>query len=516
MADRWQTFRATFNGGLTLNQDALTLGSQNPGAAVIHTNYEPSLLGGYRRVNGYQKFDEAIVPGSGPLMDVALFKGGVIAVRANSASTMLDFWYSTGNGWGTKINTVQRNWVGVDKVRHHSYDWVQPTVVFVDGVNPALKWDGTNWTTITGTGCPADPSIVTTFSSRLVLAGYSSNRSAFSVSVANNDINFAPAGGAFEVAVGDPIVAMRNFRETLYIFCRNSIHKLEGNSINNFKLSPVTQNIGCVSGDSVQEVGGDLLFLAPDGIRPVSATERIGDVELATVSREVWPYLRELTTTKDPTRYCSTVIRSKNQYRLFANDINDTPEIAEGLIGGIRNGPEGLKWEWSKLQGFHVACADTGYVDEDEYIVHGGFDGYVYHHDVGNSRDGQPIYSQTRLPHLNFDDANIRKTLYKLDLYYRIEGQTEITLATIIDYSGMGSLQPPAQHIGTSNGGIAIYGTPSFVYGQSKYGATNIPVAQEYLIGSGFTFAFDFVTNDVNPPHTLQAYTIEYGVSGRR
>lgn len=517
MADRWQTFKATFDGGLMLNQDALTLGTTNPGAAVIHTNYEPSLLGGYRRVNGYQKFDAAIVPGSGPLLGVQLFNSGVIAIRANSGGSAYDVWYSNGGGWGTKLNTsITRSWLGGHRVRTHFYDMVQPTVIFTDSVNRAMKYDGETMTLINGTGAPVDPSLACMFSSRLVLAGYSSNYSAFSVSAPNADTNFSPAAGAFEAVVGDPIVALRNFRETLYIFCKNSIHKLEGNSATNFKLSAVTLNIGCISGDSVQEVGGDLMFLAPDGIRPVSATERIGDVEIGTVSRQVWPYVREFTAARNPAYYSSTVIKSKNQYRLFANTNTDTPDEAEGLVGGIRNGENGLVWEWSKLKGFHVACADSGYFNEEEYVLHGGYDGYVYRHDVGNSRDGSPVYSQTRLPHLNFEDANIRKTLYKMDLYYRIEGQTSIRMTTIIDYEGMRSLQPPAQIVGTVNGALAIFGTPSFILGTSKLGATNIPVENAYLIGSGFTFSFDFVTNDTNPPHTLQAYTLEYGVSGRR
>ena len=35
-------------------------------------------------------------------------------------------------------------------------------------------------------------------------------------------------------------------------------------------VEPVTKNIGCLDGDSIQEVGGQLLFLAPDGIRKFS------------------------------------------------------------------------------------------------------------------------------------------------------------------------------------------------------------------------------------------------------
>jgi hypothetical protein len=39
--------------------------------------------------------------------------------------------------------------------------------------------------------------------------------------------------------------------------------------------------------DSVIEIGGDLLFLSQDGLRPVSGTDKIGDVNLETVSKDI-------------------------------------------------------------------------------------------------------------------------------------------------------------------------------------------------------------------------------------
>jgi hypothetical protein len=39
---------------------------------------------------------------------------------------------------------------------------------------------------------------------------------------------------------------------------------------------------------------GDIIFLGPDGLRTVAGTERIGDVELGTLSRPVQPLLKIL------------------------------------------------------------------------------------------------------------------------------------------------------------------------------------------------------------------------------
>ena len=57
------------------------------------------------------------------------------------------------------------------------------------------------------------------------------------------------------------------------------MHKLINiNDSSNIRIDPITENVGCLSGYSIQEIGGDLIFLAPDGLRTVAGTARIGDV----------------------------------------------------------------------------------------------------------------------------------------------------------------------------------------------------------------------------------------------
>ena len=59
-------------------------------------------------------------------------------------------------------------------------------------------------------------------------------------------------------------------------------------------LESVTSNLGCLSTDSVIELGGDLLFLAPDGIRPIGGTNKIGDVNLETLSKNIQSTIRNV------------------------------------------------------------------------------------------------------------------------------------------------------------------------------------------------------------------------------
>ena len=60
--DQWGTYQFEFAGGLITNLSPLQLGSRLPGSARVLRNFEPSIEGGYRRVEGFTKFDTAHVP----------------------------------------------------------------------------------------------------------------------------------------------------------------------------------------------------------------------------------------------------------------------------------------------------------------------------------------------------------------------------------------------------------------------------------------------------------------------
>ena len=60
--DKWQTYPVEFRGGLVTNLSPLQQGINAPGSARILRNFEPSIEGGYRRIEGYDKYDPAIIP----------------------------------------------------------------------------------------------------------------------------------------------------------------------------------------------------------------------------------------------------------------------------------------------------------------------------------------------------------------------------------------------------------------------------------------------------------------------
>ena len=164
-------------------------------------------------------------------------------------------------------------------------------------------------TAVTGT------KFLAVFKDHMFYAGMSSTPQEVVFSVPFDEDNFATGSGAGSFKVDDTITGMKVFRENLFIFCENRIFKLSGSSSSDFAVAPVTRNIGCVNGQTIQEFAGDLIFLAADGLRTVAGTARIGDVELGTISIPVQSFFNE--NIMNASNFVSLVVPNKTQYRLF-------------------------------------------------------------------------------------------------------------------------------------------------------------------------------------------------------
>lgn len=510
-------------GGLILDQDVLTQGTVSPGSAKTLQNYEAALEGGYRRIDGFAKYsDSKVTANADKILGVKVAFDGVFAyAKANTSDYRL--YHSTGSTW-TDVSGSFRSTAEPLKARFVSYHIGEERVVMVDGKDEAIRYTAASSgssTLIDGSGSgsgtpPADPRFCEFFLGRLCLAGYSSNPSAVTLSAPNDDLKFAAVDGAVEINVGDEIVQIKSFRDELYVFCKNSLYKIVEDVSTTFALEDITKSIGCIASDSVQEIGGDLVFLAPDGIRSIAATERIGDIELALLSRTIQPVIRPVIRTVSPDDFSSCVIRGKSQYRLFkynASLTNDASRV--GIIGKLENGQAGINFEWSTTAGIPPYSCDSYYEDDNEVVVFGHHsNGYVYNMESGNSFDGENITSIYETPDMTLDDASIRKMFRKLIIYTRAEGNIETDIFLVLDQGESGKLQPPKVSI-SGNGGAAVYGLSR--YGTDSYGGLVFPTFKKNLHGTGYVGSFKYIAsvNDA-APHRIDSFQIEYSIKGRK
>jgi hypothetical protein len=515
MATQWQTFPIQFGGGLISNLSPLQHGMTAIGSASILQNFEPTLDGGYKKVLGYQKLADvavtgtgvvqgiAVIPESGSQKAIAVRNGIYYEINANDATPA---WTSLGTAPDTNISKVRKtnyNFTGTEKI------------VFVDGVNYPAYYDvsaGTlTYLTGSGTGNTAveDASFVTLYKSTLFFAVGTE----LVFTAPYTDTDFDPASGAGSINVASPITGMAVYRESLIVFCTDKIVRITGSTSADFTLTPITDDIGCLEPDTIQEVGGDVMFLAPDGVRTLSSTERIGDFGLDVTSKNIRPTLNKQRATA--TGFTSYVIREKAQYRLFSYSSTERASVAKGVLATKFIDQGGQGFQWAELKGYKVYVADSVLVDDNEIIYTANEDGYVYRHEVGTNRDTANIDAIFESAYMPINDPQVRKTFYKLDLYLKPEGSFNCSASIKLDRNDANTIQPAAFTI-TGTGGGAVYGSTESIFGTSLYSSPGDETYKNNLIGSGRTVALRIEDNSTNASFTLDTAILEFTTEDRQ
>ena len=416
MPDLSQTSPAAFplQGGLVLNKS--TFGMQ-PGEALELINFEPDINGGYRRINGFAKYNTNVVPQTSASTEEGLlsciFNDKIVAARGEKIFTA-----SAGSGSWTERDSGRTS-AGVYTFERFNFDGNDKLIV-ADGANAPTVFN-TSFTATdvapssTGTGeatallaaigasdtltgsashvitvrdtsqfnssgsfiinnetftyasktatqfkevtraqssstaaaheigdivadlfppAVSGAKFVVAFKDHMFYAGMSSapQELVFSSPFVEDDFSAALGGGS--IKVDDTIVGLKVFRQDLFIFCESRIFKLSGSTSFDFVMTPVTRNIGCVNGQTIQEFAGDLIFLAPDGLRTVAGTARIGDVELGTISSPVQSVFND--NIANSSGFRSIVIPNKTQYRVFFSKSGVLQATTEGILTSLR------------------------------------------------------------------------------------------------------------------------------------------------------------------------------------
>ena len=574
MADLSNTAAFPFvcEGGLVLNQSTFIM---KPGQALELENFEPDIEGGYRRINGFQKFVGQTVPetvsSTEALLMVTVFNDFVIAARGtkifSAGSTILttnvasdttmsgsgtlivestagfsssgtlfinseQFTYTgktttTFTGVTRSVNStsaaahtanavVSETWTTRDTGRTNATKYSfekfnfdgNDKLIVVDGVNdPTVFNTSLSATDVTASSVEGAKHVVA-FKNHMFYSGMSSTPQEVVFSQPFDEDAFSSGSGAGSIKVDDVIVGLKVFRDNLFIFCENRIFQLGGSSSSDFAVKPVTRNIGCVNGDTIQEFAGDLIFLGPDGLRTVAGTARIGDVELGSISSNVQSLFRE--NLSDSASFTSLVIPDKTQYRIFFSKEGGGERSTIGVICVLK----GQTFEFSKLRGIRPACADTIVTEGDVIAIHGGFDGVVYRQDQGDTFDGELIKAKYRSPDLTFNDPGIRKNMQRVNINYAPESTIDADLFVRYDYESQDSTRPAAYPLDSLNV-AGIYG--SAIYGTTSYGGPTQPIVRKSVEGSGFAVALrveDGATSTA--PYSLKGFQLEYQVGARR
>lgn len=533
-----QAFGFSCRGGLNTNLNSLELLGQ-PGFATTLTNFEVDPDGGYRRINGFTEFGGASatrpnttnrILGTFPYADGIIVCSGTDIFFSNDGITWLkinrsavagggeDYATFTGRSILTRTGQGQCQFANFEGA---NFDYGE--IYIADGANKifSFRMEGTgalNTRTFFAYEITVDGSngvkYITVHDHHLCAAGVENNLNTIYYSVYNDADNFTGAG-AGAITLSDQIEGIKGFRSDLIIFTKNSIHKLRDINVPaNTLVDPIAENVGCLSGYSIQEIGGDLVFLAPDGIRTVAGTARIGDTELSSVSRQIQNIVSSIATNISSYVIDSAVLRAKSQYRLFYSEADGSPSSAKGIIGTFT----GQGFEWSEVEGIQAfGLSSTIDFNGSEKIYHGDKDGYIYNHDTGTSflydNVSNNILATYETTDLDCGDIGTRKTFKYVRASFSPEGEVSPILRVRYDYKSTEIVQPSDYPI-TTIPIPAIFGTS--VFGSATFGGTNDPMIRQTIEGSANTISLRLRTNDKNSSFAVNGFYIDYMPSGRR
>ena len=583
MPDQSQVQPAAFNceGGLVLNRSTFMM---QPGEALVLENFEPDVEGGYRRINGYRKYVNHIIPqttsSSEKVIGVASFANKVIACRGekifNAGTTELSTSITaseTMSGSGTirvesvsgftasgtiqienEIFTytgvtsttnpnlltgvtraassttaaahlngvvVSSTWTEIDTGRTNAFKYRferfnfngTNKIIFVDETNAPVVFDSSFNVVDVAASAVAGSKHVASFKNHMFYAGKSTTPEEIIFSVPFDEDDFTSGSGAGSIKVDDTVVGLKVFRDSLFIFCENRIFKLTGNTSADFAMTPVTRSIGCLNGDTIQEFGGDLIFLGPDGLRTVAATTKIGDTELGTVSKNVQSLFD--VNIKDSLLFESVVIADKTQYRIFFTKEGQAENLTRCVTCVIKQ--EGF--EFSEIRGIKPTSTDTLVSSGDVIVLHGSSDGYVQRQEKGNTFDGTPILARYRSPDLSFGDTGIRKHMQRVIINYKPESAIDADLLVRYDNEGAGSARPAAYALDSSTI-AAQFGSALFsVVGAAAtfvFGGPSQPLIRQSVEGSGFSVILRINDGGETAPYSLKGFQLEYQLGARR
>lgn len=439
----------------------------NAGRLRIGQNVEAKPGGGYREIEGYEAFDEE-VPGEGPIRGVHYYAGRVYAFRNVVGSASCTMWESTGSGWSARKTGLASN--GRYRCVNYAFSGTQK-MYGVSGVHKAFEWDTSSWVDIT-TGMSLDtPTHIAAHRKHLFLS--------FANSVQHSSLGdpttWSPITGAGEILLDHEVSGFSTMPNgALGVFTREGIMLLAGTSSNDWVANNMVEygnNAGALP-DTIMSMGSAVRFCDSRGIIDMAASDVSSDFYDAIISHD----MDNLLEGEWGKATCATVLREKNQYRLFLSD-------GTGVI--LTFGQGTVMPTRIKFPNIVRCCVSAEDSSGNELIYFGSDDGYIYRMESGRSLGGQGMnaYMETAFTDLGLKHNVKRIRRARFDVGKNGNAGLEVSARFIIDdggirravddnmhFEGEGTPLGPESTLGqTILGGLPLVEGEMEVYGTAQY-----------------------------------------------
>ena len=362
---------------------------------------------------------------------------GTIFYRAKSAAFTAseNFLLYDGTSWYLNVFTMTNSEADVTLSPDGAYEFdianvegfgATDKLYGADGVNKAFQWDGTSFLQIT-TGMTTDaPKYVREHKNFLFLAFTEGSLQWSSI---GDPFTWSVLTGSTEVAVAGEITGIERVPgDVLHIATRSRTYLLYGSTTvggsDPWNLRQHARTVGCLPG-SLQRMWSNI-FADDRGLMYLENTEAYGNFMDGTLSTPIQP----LYNTQRSKITCSTINRTKNQYRLFFND------KSAFYLTFVNREVIGIMTENFEDQ---FQCSFSGEAsDGTERIFMGSDDGFVHELDSGTSFDGAVVDFYMRANFNHGGAMEIRKHFKRVSLDIDCEGTSvSVNTQVILGYEDL-------------------------------------------------------------------------------
>jgi len=268
----------------------------------------------------------------------------------------------------------------------------------------------------------------------------------------------------------DEIVAIAPFYGQLVIFGKSNIAIYNNpHDLSNLALTEVIRGIGCVSRDSVQAIGDDLVFLSSTGLRSLSRTTELDKVPLSDYSINIKDSL--IRHISQSTNVKSTYVESEGVYVMSFVDKNIT-YVFDMKYFTPNKAPRVTIWKFDSDR--HPSS--LAYTESKGFLIgqqEGSIATYQDYYDKDYS--GSSVYtsnSYTSSFATNWIDLGgsvVASLLKKLTMVIEGGSGSMLGLKWYKDFSPTPSKTTHISLNPITTGAIGLWGDPSALYGDVKY-----------------------------------------------
>ena len=579
MPDTSQVQPAAFNceGGLVLNRSTFLM---QPGEALELENFEPDIEGGYRRINGFRKFVNHIVPqtsdSSENILMVASFANKVVAARGEKifscgsteiASKILSTTAMTGSGTITVDSTTGFSSSGTLQINSEIFTYTGITSTTFTGVTRATSSTtaaahalddvvSESWTERDSGRTSATKYDFERYNfdgnEKIIVVDGANAPTIFNSSMTATDVSESSVSGSTIVTVfkshmfyagksttPQTLVFSEPFDEDGFTGGQGAGTIKVDDNIVGLKVFRDALFIFCEN--RIFKMTGSTL--SDFAIQPV--TRDIGCVNRDTIQEFAGDLLflgpDGLRTVAATARIGDTALGAitQNVQSIFDTNITDSTVFdsvvipdktqyriffsksgqGDNLTRGIVCVRRADKFEFSEIRGIKPSATDTLVVDGDVLVLHGDFSGFIHRQEEGNTFDGTAILARYRSPDLSFGDTGVRKHMQRVILNYKPESAIDADLIVRYDNEASDSARPAPYPLDSSQI-AAQFGNAVLSTASSAaqfvFGGPSQPLVRQSIEGSGFTVALRIHDGGETAPYSLKGFQLEYQVGARR